>query len=166
MTEKPGPGLSKIAQIGMVVKSVDESVRRYWDLLGMGPWAIYTFKPGTVTNMTVAGKPQEYAMRIAIATIGAVMWELIEPLDDRSIYGEHLRKHGEGLHHILFDTEDYGRAMSYFKEKGVAHLQGGKWGPLSYDYLGTEEALHFIAELYHVEEGKPLPEPEATYPPS
>lgn len=67
--------------------------------------------------MTVRGQRIEHAMRTAHARIGDIDWELIEPLDDRSICAEHLRSRGEGVHHILFATCPV--EISYSKIGGV-----------------------------------------------
>ena len=58
------------------------------------------FNPGTVRRMTAPGEPLDSAWRLALARVGQVYWELIQPLDDRSTYGEFLAEKGEGVHHI------------------------------------------------------------------
>jgi methylmalonyl-CoA/ethylmalonyl-CoA epimerase len=161
MTDKPL--FKKIMQVGLVVKDVDASVRKQWDEFGIGPWAIYTFDPSKVKNLTVRGKPVEHAMRVAIAMIGDLMWELIQPLDDKSIYAEFLKEHGEGIHHILFDVDDFQGTEAYLRKRGHEFYQGGEMGDIRYAYFDTREALHTIAEIATLgDEG--LPPPEATYP--
>jgi len=162
MTDKPL--FKKIMQVGLVVKDVDASVRKQWDEFGIGPWSIYTFDPSTVKNLTVRGKPVEHAMRVAIAMVGDLMWELIQPLDDKSIYAEFLQEHGEGIHHILFEVGDFHRAEASFKERGHELCQGGQMGGIRYAYFDTRETLHTIAEIASLGENESLPPPEATYP--
>ena len=87
MTE---PVFTDVLQVAVVVRDLDAAMRRYWDGYGIGPWQVYEFNPGTVQHMTRDGQPAEFAMRLAPARLGGVFIELIEPLDDESIYAEFL----------------------------------------------------------------------------
>jgi len=158
------PLFKKIMQVGLVVKDLDASVRKQWDEFGIGPWAIYEFDPARMKNLTVRGKPVEHAMRMALAMIGDVMWELIQPLDDKSIYAEFLKEHGEGIHHILFEVDDFRGAEAHFRSRGHEVCQGGQIGDVPYAYFDTRETLHTIAEIASLGESEGLPPPEATYP--
>ena len=53
------------------------------------------------------GRPAEYRMRIALANVGPLRIELIEPLEGDTVYAEFVREHGYGVHHLglLLDTE-------------------------------------------------------------
>ncbi len=157
------PIFNGVLQVSVVVKDLDESMKKYWDEYGIGPWTIYAFNPSTVSDMTIRGKREDHAMRVALTDIGGFQWELIEPLDDKSVYAEFLKEHGEGLHHVAFGV-DYDEAMAFFKGKGVGVLQGGMWHGLEYAYLETEDTLSVIAEIYKAPEGFEWPAPDATYP--
>jgi len=162
MTEKPV--FKGVLQVGVVVKNLDEAMKRYWEECGIGPWKIYTFDPSTVSDMIIRDKRVDYAMRLAVTSIGGVEWEIIEPLDEKSIYAEFLKEHGEGIHHMAFATDNYDETMSFFQGKGVGVLQGGTWGGLKYTYLDLKDKMYCIAEIYDIAEGWELPAPEATYP--
>ncbi len=158
------PLFKKVMQVGLVVRDLDASVRRQWDEFGIGPWAIYEFDPARMKNLTIRGKPVEHAMRMALAMIGDVMWELIQPLDDKSIYADFLAEHGEGIHHILFGVEDFDGGEAYLKSKGHEVCQGGQVGEVRYAYFDTTESLHTIAEIAALDEQEGLPPPDTTYP--
>lgn len=85
--------LKQAVQVCVVVKDIQKAMERYWNL-GIGPWAIYTFQSPELTNTTFQGKPAKYSMKLAIAMIGSVMWELIEPLEDRVRTRNFLRRKG------------------------------------------------------------------------
>lgn len=159
------PVFKDVLQIAIVVRNLDEAVKKYYDEYGIGPWAIYDFNPKVVKNMIIRDKRVDYAMRIALCYIGKVQWELIEPKDEKSIYAEFLHTRGEGLHHVAFAVDDYDEAMKFFRNKGLIILQGGTWHGLTYTYLTTEDDLKFIAEIYKVPEGFKWPKPDAVYPP-
>ena len=119
------PAFSNVLQVAIVVKSVDDTVRTYADEYGMGPWQIWEFNDETVSDMIIRDEKKNYAMRIAAMNIGNVEWEIIEPLDDKSIYAEFLREHGEGLHHVAFKAENFEESMKFFRDKGMIVEQGG-----------------------------------------
>jgi len=155
----------RITQIGLVVRNVDLAARRCFEEFGIGPWSFYTFDASTVKDMMIRGKRVDHAMRIASTTIGDVEWELIEPLDDKSIYAEHLRTHGEGLHHVMFDVENYAEARKQLGEKGCEEIVSGQWFGCPYSYLDTQASLGCLAEIWSPPApGTPLPAPERTYP--
>ena len=158
------PIFTDVLQVAVVVRNLDEALKNYWETYGIGPWKVYEFNPSTVDDMIIDDKPQNYAMRLALCDIGKVQWELIQPLDDVSIYADFLKKHGEGLHHVAFGVENYDRAMSQFKEKGIGILQGGTWHGLTYTYLKSEGTFASIAEIYSTPSDFQWPQPDATYP--
>ncbi|MFZ5974908.1 MAG: VOC family protein [Bacillota bacterium] len=158
------PMLKNVAQVAIVVKDCDAMVKKYADDYGIGPWIIYEFNPDTVENMIIRGERVDYAMRLALCNIGNVQWEIIEPKDDKSIYAEFLKEHGEGLHHCAF-IADYNEFDQKMKSKGYKVLQAGTWTGFTYTYYPTQEELGVIVETYDVPEGWEWPEPDAVYPP-
>jgi methylmalonyl-CoA/ethylmalonyl-CoA epimerase len=161
MTE---PVFTQVLQVALVVRDLERSMRTYAEGYGIGPWHIYEFNPDTVQNMTRDGKPSRHAMRLGLAMIGDVQLELIQPLDDRSIYADFLREHGEGLHHLGMKVDDYGKALATLKGKGHDVLQGGFYNGVEYAYLSTDRDLGVITEIFDWPEDLKQ-EPDAVYPP-
>lgn len=147
--------------MGLVVKDSESTARRYWEEFGIGPWRFYTLDPSNTPDMTFRGKPVRHAFRAAVASIGDVTLELIEPLAGSSVYAEHLATRGEGLHHLAFAVEDYDRAREYLTSRGYDELQHGRpFDVNDYSYFDTNRALRFITELYSEEAAdKPFPPP-------
>ena len=58
------------------------------------------------------GQPVERSWRLPVATVGHVQWELIEPLDDESVYARSLAEKGEGVHHVAVATPDFDEAVA------------------------------------------------------
>lgn len=159
------PVFNKLLQVAVVVSNLEDAMKKYWEEYGIGPWAIYTFDPSTVNHMVIRDESTEYAMRLALTTIGDVGWELIEPLDDKSIYAEFLRNHGEGLHHVAFDVDDYDKTLAAFRDKGIGVLQGGTFSGMTYTYLDTTDTLSTIVEIYSQKPSEfQGPPPEAVFP--
>ena len=159
------PLFTEILQVALVVRDLDAALRTYVEEYGLGPWSIYEFNPHNVQEMVKDDRPAEYAMRIAITTVGDVQWELIEPLDDRSIYAEFLATKGPGLHHLGVGVRDYGEALATLRGKGHSVLQGGLYNGVRFAYLSTDRDLGVITEIFDGEPGHDQ-EPDSIYPPA
>jgi hypothetical protein len=156
----------RVFQVCVVVRDVQKSVENYWQLLGIGPWQIHTFKAPDLYETKLRGNPESYSMKIAAAQIGNVQWELIQPLGGRSSYQEFLDEKGEGLHHVAIAVEDFDRTVATLERRGIASLMSGRFRESQFVYLDTGPALGFITELLKMPPGFEMPEPEMTYPSS
>jgi Glyoxalase/Bleomycin resistance protein/Dioxygenase superfamily len=94
-----GHPFTETLQIAIVVRDVNTTMQRYVDDYGIGPWEMQEFTSNDVDDLREYGEPVEHAWRVAVTTIGSVMWELIEPLDDKGMYVRFLAEKGEGVHH-------------------------------------------------------------------
>jgi methylmalonyl-CoA/ethylmalonyl-CoA epimerase len=158
---------SKVLQIAVVVEDLDSSVKKWADEYGVGPWVIFALNSDKVDNMSVRGRRVDYAMKIGLANVGDIEIELIEPLDERSIYAEFLAEHGEGIHHLAFETPDYKSTVDFFERKGIGVYQSGSWSNETFAYFDTRKDLGLITELYKREEGNFVtPRPDRVYPKS
>ena len=154
--------IAHIDQIALVVRDLDASMQQYWDMLGIGPWTVYTYGPPLVPTQTFRGRPQSYRMRLALAQVRDVMVELIQPLSGDSVYFEHLERQGPGLHHVGVFVPSFEKALEEAAERGYTVLQSGRgygrWGDGGYAYLDTEEALGMIVELIEIPRERVPPE--------
>jgi len=103
----PEPLLTETLQICVVVRDLEASLKTYVEGYGIGPWEIYEFNPETVERLEKDGETADIAFRLAVTMVGSVQWELVQPLDDRSIYAEFLASKGEGLHHVAVGGTPY-----------------------------------------------------------
>lgn len=154
-----------VDQVAVVVRDIDGAMRRYVEEFGIGPWAVHTFSPDWI-EMTFRGREQGYTMILALAQMGDVMYELIQPVEGPSSYEEFLNERGEGLHHLGYFVEDIDEAIREMEDKGFSLLQSGRGfgteNDGAYAYFETEDALGHIIEA--IELPGALPDPERTYP--
>jgi hypothetical protein len=157
-----------VAQVGLVVESLDRAVESYWGSFGVGPWHIYTYGRPLVKKMTYRGRPSEYRMRIALSYLGPLRIELIETLDGQTIYDEFVREHGYGLHHFGVLVQDMETAIAEAEAAGLKVIQEGRGfgldGDGHYAYLDTEGSIGITLEL--IQRPKRRVPPERIYPPS
>jgi hypothetical protein len=75
------PAFTDTMQIGIVVPDLDAAIRTYQEVYGIGPWEIVELGPDDAEDARIYGRPVEWRSRAALAMVGRVQWELIQPLD-------------------------------------------------------------------------------------
>ena len=160
----PEPVFTDTLQVALVVRDLDAAIHTFVHEYGVAPWSILEMGPGAIDDLVANDEPAEYTMRIALAMIGSVQWELIQPLDDHGPYAEFLATKGEGLHHIGMAVRDYDEALARLRAKGHSVLVGGNYQGIRLSYLSTDRDMGAITEIFDFPEGK-TPTPDAISPP-
>ena len=91
--------------VAIVVKNTEEALRFYRDTLGL--------------PLLFSEVMADQNVRLTHLDLGGGHLQLVEPLTADHPLSEHLRKHGEGLHHLSFDVPDVRRAIMAGIEHGV-----------------------------------------------
>ncbi len=97
--------ITKIDHLGIAVRSLDESIKYYEDVLGL----ICEGREEVESQM----------VRTAFFAAGDVHIELLEPTSDESPIAKFLEKNGPGIHHIAFATDDITGQLAQAKDKGA-----------------------------------------------
>jgi methylmalonyl-CoA/ethylmalonyl-CoA epimerase len=100
--------MRRIHHVGIVVNRLADAYGFYRDTLGLP----------LVKEVTI---PDQH-VRAALLGAGESEVELLEPLDPSSGVGRYLARHGEGLHHLCFDTPDIVKTLTSLKEMRVELL--------------------------------------------
>ncbi len=155
------PGERKIIQIAQAVKDIDKTMKKYWEILNIGPWEVYTFAPPVLRECTFMGKPSDATWALALAWVGDTQIELMQPLSGESVYNRFLEKKGEGIHHIKEWVDDCAATIEEYNKKGIGVIQSGKYDEDEFYYLDTETKLGI---LYEIGNNGQIRAPERTYP--
>jgi methylmalonyl-CoA/ethylmalonyl-CoA epimerase len=142
------PVFTETMQIGIVVRNLDAAIRRYIDDYGIGPWEFFEFNPESAKDLREYGKPVRRSWRLAVAKIGHVQWELIEPLDDGSIYARFLAEKGEGVHHIAVAASNFDETLAIHTKRGNDAVLSGVFSGVKVAYLPTERDLGVLIEIF------------------
>jgi catechol 2,3-dioxygenase-like lactoylglutathione lyase family enzyme len=128
----PTPNLPD--HVGVIVKDVHKALDYLSSTYSVkSSQVVGEYSPGN--EELVAGR--DFAVRIGVVDFGAMKLELLQPLNERSILAEFLRKNGEGLHHIAFSVPDFDKVLSIFKAQGVDMLVGGCHEGRRWVYMDT-----------------------------
>jgi hypothetical protein len=147
------PLFTDTLQVAFIVRDLDEAMRVYVEKYGIGPWQIFQFNEGDAEDTVKDDEPATYAMRMAIANVGRLQWELIQPLDEKSHYADFLAENGEGIHHLQMAVSDYDEAVNELRGRGHKVLVGGKFAGTDLVYLSTEREFGVITEIVDWERG-------------
>jgi hypothetical protein len=112
-------------QVGIVVKDAQQVAENYWNILGIGPWNIYSVD---FHDHIYHGKPTWIKAKIAQAQVGGVQLELYQPIEGDSIYRDFLMKRGEGMHHISFFADNADETAKELVKEGFPSLDSGYFG--------------------------------------
>lgn len=158
-----------ITQVAWVVKDLDEAVKRFHDVTGIGPWHYYTYGAPLLSLMRRNGVDTEYRVATAVANSGPLRLELIQPLEGDTIFWEYIERCGYGgVQHFGVAVENMEEAVEQARRAGFTVTMEGRGHGLDGDghfaYLDTEKALGITIEL--MERPRRRHTPEKVYPES
>ena len=98
--------ISHIEHLGIAVKSLDEAIPYYENILGMKCYSIE--------------EVADQKVKTAFFKVGQTKLELLEPTSDESPIAKFIEKRGEGIHRLAFAVEDgVANALAEMEGKGV-----------------------------------------------
>lgn len=97
--------VTHIEHIGIAVKSLEDSIKFYEEVLGLKCYSIEEVK--------------DQKVRTAFFLIGKTKIELLESTEEGGPIDKFIEKKGEGIHHLAFAVDDLKKALMEAEEKGV-----------------------------------------------
>jgi hypothetical protein len=144
-------------QIGVVVADLDKSMQALTEIFGIGPFRSIKWPPANRTDVEryYYGEPRKFRARMAFAEMGPVELELIQPLDDDSIWADFLRERGGGIHHIRFNVPEMEPVVEYLAGQGiqVAQMGSGLRPGTTWANFDTDDMVGFTIEAMKVVAG-------------
>jgi len=127
-----------------------DPVSEYWSRIGLPEFQISHPELG---NKHYYGEPVDHDLIQGWQRHGSVAYEWCIPVSTPIVYDDHIKRHGEGIHHLAFSVHDMDEVLEDFRSKGYAVSMGGTWGdegkPGSgrYEYIDLEHAGGLTMEL-------------------
>lgn len=97
--------ITHIEHLGIAVKSIEEALPYYEQVLGLKCYNIE--------------EVADQKVKTAFFKVGQTKIELLEPTSEDSTIAKFIEKRGEGIHHIAFATDSVAEALAEVAEKGV-----------------------------------------------
>ena len=97
--------ITHIEHIGIAVRSIEEQLPYYEEILGLKCYNIETV--------------EDQKVKTAFFKVGQTKIELLEPTSEDSTIAKFIENRGEGVHHIAYATNGIKKALAKADEKGV-----------------------------------------------
>ena len=114
--------LGRVHHVAVVVRSVEESLRFWRDMLGLPVESVMPIPSDRVT--------------IAFLPVGESRVELVEPTDDTTGVARFLASKGEGFHHICFEVPNLAETLLRLELDGIELIdtapRRGAEGPVAF----------------------------------
>jgi methylmalonyl-CoA/ethylmalonyl-CoA epimerase len=114
--------LGRVHHVALVVRSIDESVGFYRDMLGL-----------ELEN--VMDVPAD-RVRIGFLAVGESKVELVEPTDETTGVARFLASKGEGFHHVCFEVDNLAETLLRLEIEGIELIdtapRRGAEGPVAF----------------------------------
>lgn len=127
--------LGKIHHVAVVVRSIDESLRLWRDMLGMPVELVLPIEFDKVT--------------IAFLAVGESKIELVQPDDDTTGVARFLANKGEGFHHVCFEVDNIAETLLRLELDGIQLIdtaaRKGAEGPVA--FLHPKSCQGVLVEL-------------------
>ena len=151
------PPWARVYQLGIVVADLDAAIA-YYERLGIGP-----FREGpsahAVLRLVRGRRAPETVVRGAITQLGALEFELLQPVAGPSIQREVLESRGEGALHLCALTDDIARDIDWMAAREVPVISYGEFGDGGiFAYFDTVAVGGLVLELYQLgPDGEQIP---------
>lgn len=126
--------LNKINHIGIAVFDLEKSVTIFKELFGIEP-----------DYETL----EDRGLKIAIFQLENVRIELTSPIRPGTALDNFLKKRGDGIHHLAFETDDIDATLKKFKDMGYEIIDGPKDGAAGYTvaFLNPKQTGRVLIEV-------------------
>ena len=128
--------ITHIEHLGIAVKSIEEALPYYEQVLGLKCYNIE--------------EVADQKVKTAFFMVGQTKIELLEPTSEESAVAKFIDKKGEGIHHIAFAVPSVAEALAEVEAKGVKLIdkapRGGAEG-LNIAFLHPKSTCSVLTEL-------------------
>ena len=148
-----GLNLGQVAQVGCVVKDLATTIRNYEEVIGIGPFTTFDFRP---EKSFIKGRAPDLYLKIGIAQLTpALSLELIEVVTGEPYHRDFLESQGEGVQHLGFLTDEYDQVLKRAEKMGVEVLMWAEtdvagMGHVRGAYLDTRDLIGTLVEIIEV----------------
>ena len=128
--------VKKIEHIGIAVKSLDEAIPFYENLLGTKCYAVE--------------EVVDQKVKTAFLKVGETKIELLESTDPEGPIGKFIENRGEGFHHIAYEVDNLNESLNKIAEQDIRLIdKEGRKGAegLNIGFLHPKSTKGVLTEL-------------------
>jgi 4-hydroxyphenylpyruvate dioxygenase-like putative hemolysin len=126
-------GLGPIDQVSYVVENLEKALPHYEAIFGP-----FDVGESPLVDCTIRGVQADCKLKLAVNNSGPLEIELIQVVEGDTSHSEHLRAHGEGLHHVRFRVQGLDSKLEKLEKAGFETVFYKRFGPtVGFAYLET-----------------------------
>ena len=120
--------LTNLSHVGIAVKDAEKTAQLLSSIWNIGTPEVFDYWPKA--DELIAGEP--FGVRLVFIKFGPLTIELLEPLDDKSIWSAFIAEKGEGIHHFALGVSNYDEMVEKLQSQGhpllvAAVFEGCRW---------------------------------------
>jgi methylmalonyl-CoA/ethylmalonyl-CoA epimerase len=120
--------LTNLSHIGVAVKDAEKTTKFLSSIWDIGDPQVSDYEPKK--DELFVGEP--FKARLVQIKFGALNIELLQPLDNKSIWSKFIEEKGEGIHHIALGVSNYDEMVELSEKQGhpllvSAIFEGCRW---------------------------------------
>jgi methylmalonyl-CoA/ethylmalonyl-CoA epimerase len=115
--------LGPVDQVSFVVGDMEQALPAYEALFGEFDVNVVTLNGDEIEYR---GTPADATIAVALGRSGDLQIELIQPVAGESPFAEHVRAHGDGVHHVRFVSDDVATKTDELVAAGFQILLEGR----------------------------------------
>jgi len=148
-----------------IIKEVEETAKRFWNDLGIGPWQFFTIG-GPLVRAVVRGEAAQMEVKAGVTQVGTMVIALDKCLSKPDPYEDIVKTRGGGAHHLAFLVDNLVEEEKKMNALGYdAILSGhgiGTAGDGGGSYFDTIEHMGTVIEFAQLP--KEMPPPDGCFP--
>lgn len=127
-----------------------EDISAFWSKIGFPEFQISHPELG---ETKYHGKIVDHELIQGWQRHGDIAYEWCIPVKGPIVYADHIKIHGEGIHHLAFSVDNMDKVLKDYESLGYKNTMGGTWGEKGkpgsgrYEYVGLEDAGGMTMEL-------------------
>ncbi len=112
----------RVDQIGLLVPDLKAAMDAYIAVLGVSFGVLELDE----TTSAFSGSSPQFRLAIAVAQVGLLSIELIQPVSGVTLYSRHLDARGSGIHHLGVYVDSLARAAKSLARRGYRPVLEGR----------------------------------------
>ena len=141
--------LPEPSHVGYVTRSIEKTTKDLEKYLGLEPFKRMT---PNYFNKRYYSESEDFRTQLAFSRVGNMVYELIEVIQGRTVYGDFLNEHGEGIHHLGYEISDLTKWAEAYKKVGIEQIMSAERVGLRWAYFNTPGII--VELLERTPEGK------------
>jgi methylmalonyl-CoA/ethylmalonyl-CoA epimerase len=125
--------LTNLSHVGIAVENAEKTAKLLSSIWNIGSPEVFDYEPKP--EEMIAG--EAFKVRLVFIKFGPLTLELLEPLDDKSIWAKFIAEKGEGIHHVALGVSNYDEMVDKLQAQGHPMLTAAVFNGCRWCYFDT-----------------------------